>query len=86
MEKDIIEGLKLLKASEKREKILRLLGSGKILTPTEIAQQTDVIVNHVSIVLREFKDNNLIICLNEEDKKGRLYQITKKGKKVLELI
>jgi DNA-binding MarR family transcriptional regulator len=86
MEKTMIKGLKLLKTSENRLKILNILNNGKVLTPTEIAKETGIIVNHISGFLKEFKDNKLVVCLNEEDKRGRLYQITESGKKVLSLM
>ncbi len=86
MDKTMIKGLKLLKTSENRLKILEILNNGKILTPTEIAKETGIVVNHISSFLKEFKDNNLVVCLNEEDKRGRLYQITESGKRVLSLM
>jgi len=86
MNKIMINGLKLLKTSENRAKILNLLNNGKVLTPTEIAKETKIVINHVSTFLKEFKENKLVICLNEEDKRGRLYQITDTGKKVLKLM
>ncbi len=82
----MIRGLQLLKTSENRVKILKLLNRGKVLTPTEISKETGIVVNHVSNFLKEFKDNKLVNCLNEEDKRGRLYQIAEEGKKVLQLM
>ena len=86
MEKIIVKGLQLLKTSENRLKILKLLNNGKVLTPTEISRETGIVINHISSFLKEFKDNKMVICLNEEDKRGRLYQITDTGKKVLNLM
>ncbi len=86
MDSIMIQGLRLLKTSENRLKILKLLNNGKVQTPTEIAKETNIVVNHVSTFLKEFKEHGLVICLNEEDKRGRLYQITENGKKVLELM
>jgi len=37
----------------------------------------------VSNFLKDLKDNKLIVCLNDNDKRGRLYQITELGKKVV---
>ncbi len=86
MEKITVKGLQLLKTSENRLKILKLLNNGKVLTPTEISRETGIVINHISSFLKEFKDNKMVICLNEEDKRGRLYQITDTGKKVLNLM
>ena len=82
----MIKGLKLLKTSENRIKILKVLSKGKVLTPTEISKETEVVVNHVSTFLKEFKEHKFVVCLNEEEKRGRLYQITENGKKLLELL
>ena len=49
----MIKGLKLLKTSENRLKILKILNNGKVLTPTEIAKETGIVVNHVSTFLKE---------------------------------
>ena len=53
------------------------------LTPSEISKKTKIRSNHVSNSLKDLKDNKLILCLNEEDKRGRIYQITELGKKVI---
>ena len=43
----------------------------------------EIRLNHISNFLKDLKDNKLIICLNEDEKRGRLYQITELGKKVV---
>ncbi len=35
--------------------------------------------NSVSDVLCAFKEKGLVECLNEQEKKGRIYRLTKKG-------
>lgn len=35
--------------------------------------------NHISNVLRQLKDHELVECINLEVKKGRLYRLTEKG-------
>ncbi len=78
----MIRGISLIKNSEYRKKILISLVNTNYLTPSEISEKTKIRLNHVSNFLKDLKDNNLIICLNNEDKRGRLYQITELGKKV----
>ena len=53
------------------------------LTPSEIAEKTKIRLNHVSNFLKDLKDQELIKCLNDNEKRGRLYQITSLGKEVL---
>ena len=75
MDKTLIDAISLIKASPNKKLILKKL-LNKILTPKEIADLTNIELNNISTYLRQLKDNKLIICLNEEKKKGRLYQLT----------
>ncbi|KHO54459.1 MAG: hypothetical protein QT10_C0016G0003 [archaeon GW2011_AR19] len=79
----MIKGISLLKNSEYRKKILESLSNANYLTPSEISENTKIRLNHVSNFLKDLKDNKLIICLNEGEKRGRLYQITDLGKRVI---
>ncbi len=79
MEKGMIQAISLIKSSGYRQKVLKAIGNN-IATPTEIAKNVGLRLNHVSMVLAELKENNLVICLNEDTKKGRLYQLTELGK------
>jgi|TARA_B100000315_G_C14034779_1_gene344814 predicted transcriptional regulator len=84
MEKEMIKGISLLKNSDYRRRILESLSDVKYLTPSEIAEKTEIRLNHISNFLKDLKDYKLVICLNDEEKRGRLYQITKLGKKVVD--
>lgn len=42
--------------------------------------------NNVSDILRELREKELVVCLNPDEKKGRLYKLTEKGLKVKEMI
>lgn len=82
MEKQVIRGISLIKNSNYRKKILSSLNEANYLTPSEISNKTKIRLNHISNFLKDLKDNKLVICLNEDDKRGRLYQITELGKRV----
>jgi len=84
MNKRMIKGISLLKNSEYRKKILKSLANVNYLTPSEISEKTKIRLNHVSNFLKDLRDNKLVICLNDEEKRGRLYKITELGKKVIE--
>ena len=61
----------------------------RMMTPTEIYGQAkkvnpNITLNNTSDVLREFKIHHIAECLNPNEKTGRLYALTKKGKKVKE--
>ena len=42
--------------------------------------------NHISKVLSELKSKEIVECINEEARKGRLYRLTDTGKEVLDTI
>lgn len=78
----MIKGISIIKNSEYRKKILLSLAGVNYLTPSEVSERTKIRLNHVSNFLKDLKENKLIICLNDNEKRGRLYQITELGKKV----
>lgn len=78
----MIQAISLIKSSEYRHKVLKAI-SNEILTPSEIAKKVGLRLNHVSMVLTNLKESNLVKCLNEDAKKGRLYQLTELGKNAI---
>ena len=52
--------------------------------PTQIANDSGVLHNHVSNVLRELKEKELVECLNPESRKGRLYRLSEEGRDILD--
>ena len=78
----MINAISLIKSSEYRHKVLKAIGN-EVITPSEIARKVDLRLNHVSTVLTDLKDKKLVKCLNEETKKGRLYQLTELGKNAI---
>ena len=77
--------ISFLARSNKRVEILKSLKeSNKI--PSTIGKDIGDSSHHVSKYLKSLKDKNLVVCLNEEDKRYRIYAITDKGEKYLNLI
>lgn len=72
-------------ASDYRTKILKSIGED-IKIPSIIAEEIGLRTNHVSNVLKDLKEKNLVICLNEEARKGRLYKNTDLGIEILKYI
>ena len=52
------------------------------MTPTAIANDSGIRMNHISKVLAELKAKGIIICTNEEQKKNRNYHLTDLGKEI----
>ena len=69
--------------SSYRNRVMVALGD-KIKTPSTLVRNTGIRSNHISKVLKQLKKQGLIICINEDAKKGRLYQLTELGKKVMQ--
>ena len=64
--------------SKYREKVVKAL-DGETKIPTQIARDSGIRTNHISKVLRELKEHELVECINPEARKGRLYRLTDKG-------
>lgn len=72
-----------VKRSQYRLKVMKSL-DGEAKIPSEIARDTEIYQNHISNVLKQLKEHELIKCINPEVRKGRLYRLTDKGEKVSE--
>lgn len=78
----------ILRGSQRRV-IIKLLRNPKI--PAQIYQEaikfnTKITRNSTSDVLRAFSMMGLVECINPTETKGRIYQLTKKGKEILKQI
>ena len=77
--------ISFLARSNKRVDILKSLEETPKI-PSIIAKEIGDSSHHVSKYLTSLKEKELVICLNEEDKRFRFYRITAKGKHYLEII
>jgi len=75
-----------VKMSGKRLEVIETLKPGEVKIPKQIAADTGILTNHVSKVLQELKNKELIVCINEEARKGRLYRLTPLGEEVREYL
>lgn len=84
-EKEYAEILSLLNRSQKRLKVLESLEKEDKI-PSMISKDIHDSSYNISKYLKVLKEYNLVICLNENDKRYRYYRITPKGKKYLNII
>jgi len=77
--KEVLELLGFLLSSKYRQKIILSLEL-KIKTPKLISKETDIQINHVSNILKELSEKGLVECQTPNLRKGRIYEITQKGK------
>ena len=83
MQKGMVTAVSLLKSSEYRLKIIKAIGKDTV-TPSEIAGKIGIRLNHVSMFLKGLKESNLVKCLNEDTRKGRLYELTELGQNAID--
>ena len=84
-ESKLFEILGYVKVSPNRTKTLKSLGH-EIKMPSEIARESNTSTSQVSAALADLKRQGLVICLNEEVRKGRLYKSTELGLKIIEFL
>ena len=84
-EQESMSIVSFLARSDKRVQILKSISeTAKI--PSAISKEIGDSSHHVSKYLTSLKEKELVVCLNEEDKRFRFYRITAKGKYYLEII
>ncbi len=74
-----------VKSSKNRTKVMKSLKGG-VKMPSKIAKDTEILQNHISSVLKQLREHELVECINPEVKKGKLYRLTEKGEKIINKI
>lgn len=81
-EKELYSILGFVKVSKYRTDTLKTIGNSYKM-PSEIARESDLKTSQVSSALIDLKKKNLVVCLNEEVKKGRIYKCSEDGLEIL---
>ncbi len=84
-ENDFFYILGFLKASRLRLTTLKAIGTG-VMMPSEISGKANIRTSQASSALRDLKGKGLVVCINDDVRKGRLYRCTSLGLEVLEYI
>lgn len=84
-EEEIIKIVAYVGISKVRSNILKFIGED-LKYPSQISKELDIRIQHVSTALKELKEKELVECIKEDVKVGRLYITTPKGKQVINLI
>ncbi|MBN2367962.1 hypothetical protein JXC34_03010 [Candidatus Woesearchaeota archaeon] len=74
---DVKEYSWIVRGKQRRD-IIRHIDS--LETPTQISQKAKYSLNHTSRVLNEFREHGIVKLVNPDQKTGRLYTLTQKGK------
>ena len=80
MDEDVV---KFINRSSYRVRTLRAIDNN-VKIPKEIARDSGILQNHISNVLRELMDKNVVECVNPNRRKGRLYRLTDEGLEILD--
>lgn len=82
MDDDVI---KYINRSKYRVRTLKAIGED-VKMPKEIAEDSGILQNHISNVLRELKEKDVVECINPNVRKGRLYRLSEDGLDILDKI
>jgi len=72
-------------ASRYRKAVLQAL-SHRPKAPKEIAVEAGLSLSHVSRALSQLAKKELVVCVNPEAVKGRIYELTPRGQKVRDFL
>jgi DNA-binding transcriptional ArsR family regulator len=75
--------VKYVNKSSYRVKVLKAIGE-EVKMPKEIAADSGILQNHISNVLSQLKEQDIVECINPEVRKGRLYRLSDEGLDVLD--
>lgn len=67
--------------SSYRTKALKTL-KDKDKTPAQIAKDCNIRISHISNVLRQLKECGVAECINENEKRNRIYRLTALGHEI----
>ncbi|MEE0938805.1 transcriptional regulator [Methanobrevibacter sp.] len=73
---------KYVARSTYRVKVLKSLKTD-VKMPKQIANDSGILTNHISNVLRQLKEKDIVECINPEVRKGRLYRLSDEGLDIL---
>lgn len=74
--------IKYVTKSTYRLRVLQAIG-GDVKRPFQIAEDSNVLNNHISKTLRQLREHGLVELINPEMARGRLYRLTNDGQQVL---
>lgn len=84
--RELMETCSRVERAPNREQVLRLLSGDTVYTPTEIADESGIILQNISRINRALTKMGLVNCLNPEANQYKYYEITDKGEKVVKLL
>ena len=81
MDDNTLKTFAYINISSYRIKAIKAMQDGNE-TPTQIANASDIRLSHISKVLKELKDCGVAECINEQERKNRIYRLTGLGHEI----
>ena len=82
---EIMNTVSYIKRSNNRYNLVMNMNK-KFKMPSEMAAEMDLRINQISAILSDLKKEDIVTCINEDAKIGRLYKLTEKGIEAYNLI
>ena len=83
--KKYAEEIAFVKSSKYREVVIFEI-SNKFKMPKEISKSKNIHLSEISRALKGLREKKIVEVINPNAKKSRIYQLTPKGKKILEIL
>lgn len=84
-DEELIKAISFAQSGTNRCKVIITLADD-IKMPKQIAKKLKLHPSQISATLSELKTEDIVKCLNEDAKRGRLYQLTELGFRVYEFL
>ena len=73
--------LEFVKNSQYRIKVIKTL-EGNVKMPNEIATDAGIEKKIISNIIKQLREQDILVCINPEVRKGRLYRLTNLGNEI----
>jgi len=83
--KQYAEEIAFIKSSKYREIVIFEIND-KFKMPKEISKSRNIHLSEVSRALKGLREKKIVEVINPDAKKSRIYQLTPKGKKILDIL
>lgn len=79
------ENIGYIKASKIRHNVFFTISKGP-KTPKELQKEIDSHFSQISLAIKELRKRDLISCLTNDLKKGKIYTLSEKGKELAPIL
>jgi len=77
-----IDAFTYVKRSKNRQKVIKIIGTSRNMTPSEIREKMDSRFSLTSVVLKDLREHGIVECLDPNAKTGRVHYLTDLGLRI----